>query len=75
VSLLLGLDGRLRVELGSRAKTGSALDSALDVLLGPAATAIVGRVALVVHGGGSALKRRGATTYGAFVVGGLGTAF
>jgi hypothetical protein len=70
-----GVDGRLRFDLGSQAaKLAQHHEATLDALLGPSLTALVGPVALSLHGGGSALRLQQATAYGAFVMFGLGTA-
>jgi hypothetical protein len=77
-SLLGGLDGRLRFDLGSsRTKLMAHGEPVLDALLGPLATALVGPVALSLQGGGSALRLAGQarTSFGAFVLGGVGAAF
>jgi hypothetical protein len=72
--LLLGVDGQMRFDLGS-SKPGK-VEPALDAFFGPAATVLLGPVALLFHAGGSAFRLDGATTsFGAFVLGGVGTAF
>jgi hypothetical protein len=71
--LLLGFDGRLRFDLGSDRPGRS--EPTLDALVGPAATFLVGPVALLVHAGASALRVHAASSAGAFVLGGLGTSF
>jgi hypothetical protein len=74
--LFLGIDGRLRFALGTPpAGSRAAGEPTLDLMLGPAATVVVGRLALLVHGGASALRAHSAGAYGAFLVGGLGTSF
>jgi hypothetical protein len=73
--LLLGFDGRLRLDLGSKSRAGAAAEPTLDAVVGPTATLFVGRVALLLHAGGSALRLSGVTRQGIFVLGGLGTAF
>jgi hypothetical protein len=70
--LLLGVDSRLRFDLGSRA---SKPEPKLDAMVGPAATVLLGRVALLVHTGASAFRASASTSYGVFLLGGLGTAF
>jgi hypothetical protein len=42
---------------------------------GPVATVAAGPVALTVQAGASALKLKGDTSYGAVVLGGLGSSF
>jgi len=74
--LLLGRDSRLRFDLGSDgAKLAAHKEATLDALAGPAATLLVGPVALLAQGGASALRLQGQTRYGAFVLGGVGAAF
>jgi hypothetical protein len=71
--LLLGLDGRLRFDLGSKDRPGKD-EPELDALVGPAASLALGPVALLLHGGGSAYRTT-STAYGAFVLAGLGSSF
>jgi hypothetical protein len=72
---LLGFDGRLRFDLGSDAtRLAQHNEPTLDALLGPSATALLGPIALSVQGGGSALRLRQSTSYGAFVAFGVGSA-
>jgi hypothetical protein len=74
--VLIGFDGRLRFALGTPAAGSRAAgEPSLDLLVGPAATVVLGRLALLVHGGASALRVHSAGAFGAFVVGGLGTSF
>jgi hypothetical protein len=70
--LLVGLDGRLRVALGS---PSAKHEPTLDALVGPAATALVGPVAFLLQAGGSAVRLDTRATYGMFVLGGIGAAF
>jgi hypothetical protein len=70
--LLLGLDGRLRYNLGSSAAKP---EPKLDAFLGPAATVLVGPVALLAQAGASAFRLDAGTDVGMFVLGGLGAAF
>jgi hypothetical protein len=70
--LLLGLDGRLRFDLGT---SSAKREPKLDALVGPAATVLLGPVAFLVHAGASAFRLDAHTAYGMFVLGGLGTAF
>ena len=75
-SLLVGLDTRVRFDLGSRAAVLAGKgEPTLDVLAGPSATWLVGRMALLVHGGASALRASAGSAVGAFVMGGMGSAF
>jgi hypothetical protein len=71
--LHLGLDGRVRFDLGSAARGPD--DATLDALAGPAAAVSLGPIALLLQGGGSALRLDTRTRYGAFVMGGAGTIF
>jgi hypothetical protein len=74
--VLLGFDGRLRFALGTPAPGSRAAgEPSLDLLVGPAATVVLGRLALLVHGGASALRVHSADAFGAFLLGGLGTSF
>ncbi|HXU81604.1 MAG TPA: hypothetical protein VN914_09415 [Polyangia bacterium] len=70
--VFLGLDGRVRFDLGSKA---TKLEAKLDAVAGPVATVLVGPVALVAQGGVSALRLKDSTSYGAVVLGGLGSSF
>jgi hypothetical protein len=70
--LLLGLDSRLRFDLGSRAAGRG--EPALDLLVGPTATVPLGRVALLLQGGASVVKMT-AVEAGPFVLAGLGSSF
>jgi hypothetical protein len=70
--LFLGLDGRLRFDLGSQP---SKLEAKLDAVVGPVATVVAGPVAFTVQAGASALKIKDDTSYGAVVLGGLGSSF
>jgi hypothetical protein len=72
-NLLLGLDGRLRFDLGSKARAGK-VEPELDALIGPAASWTVGPLALLLHAGGSAYRTT-TTAYGVFVLAGLGSSF
>jgi hypothetical protein len=73
----LGMDGRVRFDLGSQAaKLALRKEATFDVLVGPSVTVLAGPVALLVHGGASAVRFQGTDLrYGAFVLGGAGTAF
>ena len=70
--VLLGLDGRLRFDLGS-SNAGKG-EPTLDALVGPTATLLLGRFALLAHGGAS-IVRMTSTSYGPFIMGGLGSSF
>jgi hypothetical protein len=75
-SLQLGLDSRLRFDLGSDAELrASKGEPKLDLLAGPCASLVVARFALLAHGGASVFRTTASTKYGAFVLGGLATAF
>jgi hypothetical protein len=70
--LILGMDGRLRLNLGAN-NTGKG-EPTLDAVLGPVATVPLGPVAILVHGGGSVVKLT-TTQAGPFVLAGLGSSF
>src|SRR2546421_284775 len=70
--LLLGIDGRLRFDLGA---SSAKREPTLDALVGPAATVLLGPVAFLVHAGASAFRLDAHSAYGMFVLSGLGTAF
>jgi hypothetical protein len=69
--MALGFDGRLRFAIGA---PGSG-EPSLDALLGPTVMVPLGPIAIVLNGGGSALRLHGKSAAGAFLLGGLGTAF
>jgi len=72
---LVGFDGRLRFDLGSdAAKLAQHNEATLDAMFGPSAAAVLGPVAVLLQGGGSAVRLRGSTLFGAFVGIGIGTA-
>jgi hypothetical protein len=68
--LVLGLDGRVRFDLGSKP---TKLEAKLDAVAGPVVTVLAGPVTLTVQAGASALRLKDTTSYGAVVLGGLGT--
>jgi len=70
--LFLGLDGRVRFDMGSKP---TKLEAKLDAIAGPVATVLAGPVALTLQGGASALRLKDSTSYGAVVLGGLGSSF
>jgi hypothetical protein len=71
---LVGLDGRLRFDLGSdAAKLAAHNEVTLDAMFGPSATALVGPIAVSIQGGGSAVRLRASTAYGMFAGIGIGT--
>jgi len=70
--VFLGLDSRLRFDLGSKP---TKLEAKLDAVAGPVASVLVGPVALTLQGGASALRLKDSTSYGAVVLGGAGGAF
>jgi hypothetical protein len=70
--VLLGLDSRLRFDLGTSA---AKREPTLDALVGPAATILAGPLAFLVHAGASAFRLDSHTATGVFVLGGLGTSF
>jgi hypothetical protein len=70
--LFLGMDGRVRFDLGSKA---TKLEAKLDAVAGPVATLVAGPVALTVQAGASALRLKDGTRYGAVVLGGAGSSF
>jgi len=54
-SLIVGTDGRMRVDLGSnRAKLVAHQEPTMDALVGPVATALIGSVGILVGGGRAA---------------------
>jgi len=74
--LTVGLDSRLRFDLGSDpAKLSAKGEPTLDILAGPLATLMIDRIALFTQGGFANLRQGGATSTGAFVQAGLATAF
>jgi hypothetical protein len=68
-----GLDARVRFDLGSSVRGPG--EPKLDALAGPTAALSLGPVALLLQGGGSALRLDKETSYGAFVLGGMGGGF
>jgi hypothetical protein len=70
--VLLGLDGRVRFDLGSKP---TKLEAKLDAVVGPLVTVLVGPVAVTAQAGASALWLKESTSYGAVVLGGLGSSF
>jgi hypothetical protein len=74
--LLLGLDGKLRFDLGSdRARQAHRGEPRLDAVAGPLLTLFVGPVAILAQAGASAVAFSDRTAFGAFVVSGLAGAF
>lgn len=72
---LVGVDGRLRLDLGSDpAKLAQRNEPTMDAMFGPSVTALLGPIALSLQGGGSAVRLRGSTALGTFVGVGIGTA-
>jgi hypothetical protein len=72
---LLGVDSRARFDLGSNPATLAAhRESTFDVNVGPLVGGRLGTIMLTAQGGGAALRRDNTTSYGAFVVLGVGTA-
>jgi len=73
---LVGLDSRLRFDLGSQAaKLAQHNEPTMDAVAGPTILALLGPIAVSAQGGGSTLRLQGHTSYGAFVMTGVGTAF
>jgi hypothetical protein len=73
---VLGVDSRLRFDLGSNAmKLAAHHEPTLDGAAGPIATALLGPVALSAQAGPSVLRLQSVTTFGAYVLAGVGTAF
>src|SRR5262249_15612237 len=71
---LVGVDGRLRFDLGSNAaKLAAHNEPTLDAMLGPSATAVVGPIAVSLQGGASALRLRTSTAVGMLAGIGIGT--
>jgi hypothetical protein len=74
--LLVGFDSRLRLDLGSQAaKLDQHGEARLDAVAGPAATVVVGPIALLLQGGASAVRLRETTSYGVSFMAGAGGAF
>jgi hypothetical protein len=72
---LVGVDGRLRFDLGSNPATLAAHNEpTFDANVGPLFGARLGPIMLTAQGGAAALRRQQATSYGAFAVLGVGTA-
>jgi hypothetical protein len=70
---LIGLDSRLRFDLGSNAaRLAAHHEPTLDALIGPTVTALAGQCAFAVTGGASALRLEQSVSYGAFVMVSLG---
>jgi hypothetical protein len=73
---LLGVDSRARVDLGSeRTRRAEHGEPTADLLVGPAGTVRIDLFVLCLQGGASAVRTVGQTTWGAFVLAGLGSAF
>jgi len=73
---LLGIDGRVRFDLGSNAATLARHNEAtFDSYAGPLAGAQLGPVMVSAQGGPAVMRRNSATSYGAFAVLGVGSAF
>jgi len=71
----VGFDGRLRFDLGSNAaKLAEHHEATLDAMLGPSATVVAGPVGLSINGGAAAVRIQQRSSYGAFVLLGIGTA-
>jgi hypothetical protein len=66
--LVLGLDGRLRLAIGGA-------EPRYDVVAGPAASVLVGPVALLLQVAATAVDRQGRTAAGVVATGGFGAAF
>ena len=74
--LVLGLDSRVRVDLGSSsARLATTGEPAFDLLAGLASSIFVGPVAILVQAGPSARKVAGVSSYGVFAMAGVGAAF
>jgi hypothetical protein len=73
--LFVGLDSRVRFDLGSNAmKLAAHNEPTFDLLAGPLAQLVLGPVALSLQGGASSVRLAGHTANGAFVLTGLGVA-
>ena len=70
--VFLGIDARVRFDLGSKP---TKLEAKVDAVAGPVVTVLVGPVALMAQAGASALRLEDSTSYGAVVLGGLGSSF
>lgn len=72
---LFGVDGRVRFDLGSSmAKLAQHGEPTIDALVGPTASALLGRIALSAQGGASAFRMRQRDVVGTFVMIGIGVA-
>jgi hypothetical protein len=72
--VLVGMDSRLRFDLGSdAAHLAGKGEPTMDALLGPTATWFVDRFALSLHGGLAARRVDASTAAGAFVLAGIGS--
>jgi hypothetical protein len=72
-SLLVGFDGRLRLDLGST--NPGRTEPTLDALAGPVVTVPLRAVALFAEGGGSMVQLAGSKATGLFGLAGLGGSF
>lgn len=74
--VLLGFDGRLRFDLGSQAaRLAQHHEGTMDIALGPTIALVLGPIAVSLEAGGSALRTSAVTSYGAFTMTGVATAF
>jgi hypothetical protein len=74
--LLLGFDGRVRIDLGSQPAHRASHDEAkLDALAGPTAALLLGPLSFMLQGGASVVRLAGPAVPGAFVLAGAGTSF
>jgi hypothetical protein len=74
--LVVGLDSRLRFDLGSQAaKLAEHHEPTMDVAAGPTVAMLLGPVAVSLQGGASALRLQQRAATGAFAMTGIGTAF
>jgi hypothetical protein len=73
---LVGLDSRVRFDLGSdSALLAQHMEPTFDLLAGPSGTLVLGSLALSAQAGGAGVRLQQRTSYGAFGLVGLGSAF
>jgi hypothetical protein len=73
---VVGGDGRARLDLGSdRTRRAERGEPTADLMVGPVGTVRIDLFVLCLQGGASAVRAVGQTTWGAFVLAGVGSAF